>query len=62
MGITFGPAHTEALYKRLEEMVFRDFQKADQPLFEPGLMMLVGKNKKRTKTAVSCLHLLFSLE
>ena len=46
VGITFNDAHKEGLYRRLESQVFREFQNADSPLYEAGLVQLLGKKRK----------------
>ena len=46
VGITFNDHHKEGLYRRLEAQVFQEFQKADSPLYESGLVQLLGKKRK----------------
>ena len=46
VGITFNDYHKEKLYQKLEAEVFREMQNPESPLYEAGLVNLLGKKRK----------------
>ena len=57
VGITFNEHHSEKLYQKLEAEVFKDMQNADSPLYEVGLVNLLGKKRKTVRTLLLFVHL-----
>ena len=58
IGVTFNELHRERLYQKLEADVFREMQDAESPLYEVGLVSLLGKKRK----GVCALNLLYLLQ
>ena len=47
VGVAFNDLHQDRLYEHLETQVFHEMQVADSPLYEPGLVSLLGGKKRK---------------
>ena len=56
VGVTFNEHHQDRLYERLEAQVFHDMQVADSPLYEPGLVSVVGGKKRKAAQSLVCVQ------
>ena len=55
VAVAFNEKHRDLLYARLESQVFKSMQDPDSPLYEPGLLSLVGGKSKKRKGATAAL-------
>ena len=56
VGVTFNEHHQDRLYEHLEAQVFHDMQVADSPLYEPGLVSVVGGKKRKAAQSLVCVQ------